>query len=70
VTFSNIGKSPVYVSVAYDPNGNYDGQSGPPPAGASLGMYMTTPGEPGAIDIDPGKTVSVDLSFDDSYKMK
>ena len=70
VTFSDLARSPVYVSVAYDPNGAYDGQSGPPPSGSSLGMYMVTPGEPGPIEIEPGKTTSVDLPFDDSYKMK
>src|ERR1700729_2023499 len=35
VTFSDVVKSPVYVTAVYDPAGSYDGQSGPPPSGSS-----------------------------------
>src|SRR6266699_741597 len=42
VTFSNVKKVPAYVSAAYDPSGRWDA-SGPPPTGASLGMYTKTP---------------------------
>lgn len=69
VTFSDTGRSPVYVSVVFDASGNYDAQSAPP-KGASLGMYMKTPGEPGAVNIDPGKSAEIDLPFDDSMKMQ
>jgi len=70
VTFSNVAQSPVYVSAVYDPSGNYDGQSGPPPTGASLGLYAKTPGEPAPVTLEAGKTVEIGLSFDDSYKMQ
>jgi hypothetical protein len=69
VTFSGVQKVPAYVSAAYDPAGNWDGQSGPPPSGTSLGMYSKTPGTPEPIDVAPGKTATVTLSFDDSVKM-
>ncbi len=69
VTFSEIPGSPVYIAAVYDPTGGYDGQSGPPPSGASLGMYTKEPPAPAPIAIDAGKTVEVDLSFDDSFKM-
>jgi len=69
VTFSDIAKSPVYVAAVYDPTGGYDGQSGPPPSGSSLGMYSKEPPQPGAISIDEGKTVEIDVAFDDSAKM-
>ncbi len=69
VTFSGIEKSPVYVVAAYDPTGGYDGQSGPPPSGSSLGLYTKEPPAPGPIAIDEGKTVQVDLPFDDTAKM-
>ena len=69
VTFADIGKSPVYTAAVYDPTGGYDGQSGPPPSGSSLGMYTKEPPTPGPIAIDEGKTVEVDLTFDDSSKM-
>ena len=69
VTFSDVGKSPVYVTAVYDPTGGYDGQSGPPPSGASLGLYSKTPGQPVPVNLDEGKTVEIDLAFDDTTKM-
>jgi len=69
VTFSDLDRSPVYVSCVYDPTGGYDGQSGPPPSGSSLGMYTTEPPAPGAVKIDEGKTAEIALPFDDSFKM-
>lgn len=68
VTFSATA-SPVYVASVYDPTGGYDGQSGPPPSGSSLGMYTKEPPAPGPIAIEAGKTVEIDVSFDDSQKM-
>jgi hypothetical protein len=69
VTFTGIDKSPAYVAAVYDPTGGYDGQSGPPPSGSSLGMYTKEPPAPGPIAIDEGKTVQIDLPFDDTAKM-
>jgi hypothetical protein len=70
VKFSNVQKIPAYVSVAYDPTGEWDAQSGPPPEGTSLGLYSKTPGKPEPIDIKPGTTASIELLFDDSIKMQ
>ncbi len=67
VTFSDIQKSPVYVSAAYDPTGQWDAQS-EPPKGSSFGMYSKAPPKPEAINIAPGKAVKVTISFDDSNK--
>lgn len=69
VTFSNVQKVPAYVSTAYDPKGEWDGHSGPPPEGSSLGVYSKTPGKPEPIDIKPGASATVNVSFDDSVKM-
>ncbi len=69
VTFSNVSTSPVYAAASYDPSGNYDGESGPPPSGASLGMYSKTPGTPAPINLESGKTTQVELTFDDKAKM-
>ncbi len=69
VTFSDIPGSPVYAAAVYDPTGAYDGASGPPPSGSSLGMYTKEPPKPGPIAIDPGKTAEITLGFDDSQKM-
>ncbi|MFZ0592528.1 MAG: hypothetical protein WAM39_18875 [Bryobacteraceae bacterium] len=70
VTFDAVPTSPVYLSAVYDPAGNYDGQSGPPPSGSSLGLYSKTSGTPEPIRIEPGKTLQVDLAFDDRVKMQ
>lgn len=70
LTFSNVKASPAYVSAVYDSKGEWDGQSGPPPEGSPLGLYSKTPGKPEPIDVKPGKTVSVELSFDDTVKMQ
>lgn len=69
VTFNGVSKSPVYVSAAYDPNGQWDAQS-PPPENSSLGVYSKTRGTPEPIELQPGKTTSIDLTFDDSVKMR
>jgi hypothetical protein len=69
VTFADVSKSPAYIAAVYDPTGAYDGQSGPPPSGSSLGMYTKEPPAPGPIEIAEGKTVEVDVTFDDTAKM-
>src|SRR3954451_20059871 len=43
VTFSDLGKSPVYVSTVFDPNGGYNEVAGPPPSGSSIGLHAKTP---------------------------
>ena len=70
VKFNDVKKSPAYVSAVFDPTGGWDAQSGPPPEGSSLGLYSKTPGQPEPIELKPGKTVSVELAFDDSVKMR
>ena len=68
VTFSDVQRVPAYVSTAFDPAGAWDAQS-PPPSGASLGMYGKNPPNPEPIDVAPGKTVTVAITFDDSVKV-
>jgi hypothetical protein len=69
VTFDAIAKSPTYVSSVYDPTGQWDAQSAPP-EGSSLGLYSKTPGTPEPIQLQQGKTTTIDLTFDDSVKMR
>jgi hypothetical protein len=69
VTFTDIAGSPVYAAAIYDPTGGYDGASGPPPSGSSAGVYTKEPPKPGPINIDAGKTIEIDLPFDDTIKM-
>jgi hypothetical protein len=68
VKFTDIQKSPVFVSAAYDPAGKWEAQS-PPPSGSSLGMYASKPPTPDPITTEPGKTAKVKLAFDDSNKV-
>ena len=69
VTFSGVQKVPAYVSSAYEPSGKWDGESGPPPAGTSVGMFSKTPPKPDPIDVAAGKSVTVKISFDDTTKL-
>jgi len=69
VSFPDLDQATIYVVATYDPKGEYDGQSGPPPSGSSMGMYQKTPGTPEPIKLEPGKTVEVELVFDDTAKM-
>ena len=68
VTFKNVQTAPAYVSTAYDPSGHWDAQSSPP-SGSSLGMYSSKPPTPDPIDVEPGKTAKIKLTFDDSNKV-
>lgn len=68
LTFT-VTTSPVYIVAAYDIAGTYDGQSGPPPSGSPVTVYMTEPGVPTPIKIEAGKTAEVELTFDDTIKM-
>ena len=68
VTFSDVQRVPAYVTTAYDPTGAWDAQS-PPPSGSSLGMYSKNPPNPEPIDVTPGKTAKVAITFDDSAKV-
>lgn len=69
VHFTDLQASPVYVVAAYDPSGGYDGQSGPPPSGSSMGLYATQEGKPKPVAVEPGQKVAIDLVFDDAAKM-
>jgi hypothetical protein len=70
VTFNDVAKSPAYVGTVYEPSGSYAERQGPPPPGSSLGMYSKTPGQPAPVKVEAGKTVNVELTFDDTVKMK
>ncbi|MBZ5584168.1 MAG: hypothetical protein LAQ30_18540 [Acidobacteriia bacterium] len=59
----------VYVVAAYDPTGAYDGASGPPPSGSSMGIYSKQPGQPAPVKLEPGKAQQIEVAFDDSNKM-
>jgi hypothetical protein len=70
VTFYDVAKSPVYIGTVYEPSGSYAERQGPPPPGSSMGMYSKTPGQPAPVKVEAGKTMNVEVTFDDSVKMK
>jgi hypothetical protein len=67
VTFKDVSTNPVYVTAVFDEAANYDGQSGPPPAGAPIGSYQKG-GK--AIPVTPGPDAKIKMSFDDSVRWK
>jgi hypothetical protein len=69
VTFADVKTMPAYASAVFDTAGSWDATSGPPPSGASLGLYSKTPGQPEPIKGAAGETVKVTLAFDDTAKM-
>ena len=69
VTFPDVKTIPAYVSAVYDPTGSWDGASGPPTSGSSLGLYSKTPGQPEPVKAAAGETVKITVAFDDSAKM-
>jgi hypothetical protein len=69
VVFEDITADNVYIATAFTPDGSYDGQSGPPPSGASMGLYGKTPGTPDPVKMEPGKTSEAEVTFDDTAKM-
>jgi hypothetical protein len=66
-TFKNVAQDTVYVMLAYDEKGTYDGTAGPPPPGTPIGMY-TTDGKV-AAPVKPGPGAKVKATFDDSRRM-
>jgi type 1 fimbria pilin len=67
VTFKDVAQDTVYVTLVYDEQANYDGKSGPPPAGAPIGSYMK---DGKAIPVKPGPAAKLKVSFDDSVRWK
>lgn len=66
-TFQDVRQNPVYLSMAYDPTGKWDGKTAPP-VGASLGLYSTEPGTPAPIQLHSAKPTDVSVALDDSYQ--
>lgn len=65
-TFKAVAQTPVYIAVAFDEKGDYDGNAGPPPPGTPIGMHAK---DGVMIAVKPGPTGKVKTSFDDSRRM-
>jgi uncharacterized protein (DUF2141 family) len=68
VAISGLSPDTVYLVAIFDPSGAYDGTSGPPPSGASIGLHGDA-GAPAPIKLQADKPAQIDLAFDDSIKM-
>jgi len=66
LTFSGLPKE-VYLAVAYDEKGDYDGMSGPPPSGTPISIY----GDQGVAKAvaTGGADAVLSVTFDDSSRM-
>jgi hypothetical protein len=61
----------LYIAVAYDNVGGYDGTTAPPPYGTPISIYgVTGPGMPGKAVATGGDDAAVTVVFDDSVKMQ
>lgn len=68
-TFKNITQDPVYVAVAYDEQGDYDGNTAPPPTGTPI-AYYNVEGKPVASPVKTAGGATIRVSFSDSFRMR
>jgi hypothetical protein len=60
----------VYIAVAYDEKGGYDGMSGPPPQGTPvLVRGGSGPGSPATSVATGDDDAKVEITFDDTIRM-
>jgi hypothetical protein len=66
--FKGVAPETVYVAVAYDEKGDYNGNSGPPPPGAPIGFHSTDgKGTPAPVKTTGGAKVK--MSFGETRRM-
>ena len=67
--FAGLPKD-VYIAVAYDEKGSYDGTSGPPPQGTPIAIHGGNGlGSPATSVPTGGDDAKVELTFDDTVRM-
>ncbi len=64
-TFAGLAADQVWIAVAYDAAGGFNG-SAPPPSGAPVSAYVKD-GVPAPVA--PGENAEVRIVFDDSFRM-
>ena len=67
VRFNDVRSNPVYVSAVYDPTRTWDAKSSPLPR-SSLGLYAKKRHTAEPIQLSPGKTITISLTFGDLSK--
>lgn len=68
-TFRNVAQDPVYIAVAYDEKGDYDGNVAPPPSGAPI-AYYSLDGKPVASPVKTAGGAKIAVSFSDAVRMQ
>lgn len=66
-TFKDVQAQTVYVAVAYDEKGDYDGTQAPPPPGTPIALYLV---DGKTAPVTPGPKGVVKLTFDESRRMQ
>ena len=66
--FSGLPKE-VYLALAYDENGGYDGSAGPPPSGTPIAIHGAASGGAAAPVVTGGDDAVLKVTFDDSARM-
>jgi hypothetical protein len=67
--FKGITQDPVYVAVAYDDKGGYDGNAGPPPAGTPIAFYSVD-GKGTTAPVKTAGGAKIKLTFSDARRMQ
>jgi hypothetical protein len=66
-SFTGVATDPVYVAVAYDEKGDFNGSSGPPPTGTPIAFHSKD-GKTNA-PVSPGPAAKIKLTFSDARRM-
>ena len=66
--FAGLPKE-VYLAVAYDEKGGYDGTMGPPPQGTPVHIYGAAAGGVATAVPTGGEDATLEFAFDDSMRM-
>ena len=69
VSFPNVTIKQVYVAVAYDEKGGFNGQA-PPPPGSPIAIYGVKAAGGAAAAITPGPKAAVTITFADAQRMQ
>ena len=68
-TFTNVAAAQVYIAVAYDEGGGFQGQA-PPPPGSPVMLYgAKTPADP-PLPVTPGAKAKVSVTLTDAQRFK
>ena len=68
-TFTNVSAKQVYVAVAYDEGGGFQGNA-PPPPGSPIALYGAKGPDGSPQALTPGPKARVTMTFNDAQRMQ